>query len=174
MTATKRPILQIVGYKNSGKTTLLCALVRKFRSEGVTVAAIKHDAHDFALDRPGTDTRKMAEAGADFVAITSPRRTAWTSSRPASLDELIGLAAHADLVLVEGFKDAPHPKLVLLRGKDDLPLLGLANAAAAIIPASFPSPHDAGLPVFSRDDIDGIFAFVRSLLSPSFEQNRKW
>jgi len=172
MTATKRPILQIVGYKNSGKTTLLCALVRKFRSEGVTVAAIKHDAHDFALDRPGTDTRKMAEAGADFVAITSPRRTAWTSSRPASLDELIGLAAHADLVLVEGFKDAPHPKLVLLRGEEDLPLLGLPNAAAAIVP-QVREPRAIGLPVFSLDDIDGIFAFVRSLLSPSFEQNRK-
>jgi molybdopterin-guanine dinucleotide biosynthesis protein MobB len=172
MTATKRPILQIVGYKNSGKTTLLCALVRKFRSEGVTVAAIKHDAHDFALDRPGTDTRKMAEAGADFVAITSPRRTAWTSSRPASLDELIGLAAHADLVLVEGFKDAPHPKLVLLRGEEDLPLLGLPNAAAAIVP-QVREPRAIGLPVFSRDDIDGIFAFVRPFLSPSFEQNRK-
>lgn len=166
MTAAERPILQIVGYKNSGKTTLLCALIRKFRAEDRTVAAIKHDAHDFAFDRPGADTRNMAEAGADFVAITSPRRTAWTSSRPATLDELIGLAPHADLVLVEGFKDAPHPKLVLLRGEEDLPLLGLPNAAAIVAPQGW-TPHATGIPVFCRDDVEGIFSFVRTLLTPS-------
>jgi len=168
------PILQIVGYKDSGKTTLLAALVRRFRAEGLSVAAIKHDAHDFEFDRPGTDTRKMAEAGADFVAITSPGRTVWTHNRPATLDRLVMLAAEAetDLVLVEGFKDAPHPKLVLLRGDADLPLLGLPNAAAAIVP-QVREPRAIGLPVFSRDDIDGIFAFVRPFLSPSFEQNRK-
>jgi len=163
MTATERPILQIVGYKNSGKTTLLCALVRKFRAEGFTVAAIKHDAHDFAFDRPGTDTWKMAEAGAGFVAITSPHRTAWTSSRPASLDDLAGQAAHAELVLAEGFKDAPHPKLVLLRGEEDLPLLGLPNTAAAIVPDGW-MPRAAVMPVFCRDDVDSIFSFVRTLL----------
>jgi molybdopterin-guanine dinucleotide biosynthesis protein B len=159
-------VLQIVGYKNSGKTTLLCALVRRFRADGFTVAAIKHDAHDFEIDRPGTDTRKMAEAGADFVAITSPRRTAWIAARPASLDELIGHAAHADLVLVEGFKDAPHPKLVLLRGEADLPLLGLPNALAAIVPSEAGwMPHAPGMPVYRLDDVEGLYAFVRALLT---------
>jgi molybdopterin-guanine dinucleotide biosynthesis protein MobB len=173
MTANERPILQIVGYKNSGKTTLLCALISRFRAEGFTVAAVKRDAHDeFAFDHPGTDTRKMADAGADFVAVTSPYRTAWTSNRPARLDELIGFAADADLVLVEGFKDAPHPKLVLLRGEADLPLLGLPNAAAAIAPRGR-VPAEAGMPVYSRDDVDGIFAFARSLLLRAIKQNRK-
>jgi len=166
MPAAERPILQIVGYKNSGKTTLLTALIRKFRAEGRSVAAIKHDAHGFEFDRPGTDTRRMAEAGADLVAITSPSRTAWTRSRPASLDELIALASGTDVVLVEGFKDAPHPKLVLLRGEADLPLIGLPNAAAAIVPAEAGwMPPSPGLPVYSRDDVDGIFRFARSLLA---------
>ena len=163
MPAIDRPILQLVGYKNSGKTTLLIALLRRFRAEGFTVAAVKHDAHDFDYDRPGTDTWRMAEAGADFVAITSPHRTAWTTARPASLDELIGHAAHADLVLVEGFKDAPYPKLVLLRGKEDWPLLGLPNAVAAVVPDGW-TPHAPGMPVFRRDDTDAMFAFARALL----------
>ena len=169
MTRKGLPVLQIVGYKNSGKTTLLCGLVRRFRAEGFTVAAIKHDAHGFDFDRPGTDTRKMADAGADFVAIASPHRTAWTRNRSLSLDELIGLAAGADLALVEGFKDAPHPKLVLLRDAEDLPLLDLANAAAAITPDGR-VPHAPGMPVFSRDDVDAIFAFARSLLNPGSGQ----
>jgi molybdopterin-guanine dinucleotide biosynthesis protein B len=165
MPAARPRIIQIVGYKNSGKTTLVGALIGKFRAEGLTVAAVKHDAHDFEFDRPGTDTRRMAEAGADFVAITSPHRTAWTSGRPASLDELIALAADAkaDLVLVEGFKDAPHPKLVLLRGEADLPLIGLPNALAAIVPSEDGwRPHAPGMPVFSRDDVEGIFSFLRA------------
>jgi|CeladaMinimDraft_18_1061708.scaffolds.fasta_scaffold00174_13 molybdopterin-guanine dinucleotide biosynthesis protein B len=164
------PILQIVGYKDSGKTTLLAALVRRFRAEGLSVAAIKHDAHDFEFDRPGTDTRKMAEAGADFVAISSPGRTVWTHNRPATLDRLVMLAAEAetDLVLVEGFKDAPHPKLVLLRGDADLPLLGLPNAIAAIVPSGSDwRPHAPGLPVYGRDDVEGICSFIRPRLFPT-------
>lgn len=157
------PVIQIVGYKNSGKTTLLCALIGRFRADGLNVAAIKHDAHDFTLDAPGTDTWKLARAGAEFVAIASPHRAAWMMSRPAELDEMIGWAGHADLILVEGFKQAPYPKLILLRNSGDLPLLDLPNAAAAVTPQQW-APPPAGLPCFSRDDIAGIHTFIRTLI----------
>ena len=156
-------VLQVVGYKNSGKTTLAGALIRRLRADGLSVAAVKHDGHDFEIDRPGTDSWSHAEAGADWVAITSKQRTAWIAQRPAELDELIALFSEADVVIIEGFKTAPYPKLVLLRDEADLPLAALPGAAALLCPGDW-RPDDARLPVFSRNDTAAVYRFVQTLL----------
>lgn len=125
-------VLQIAGYKNSGKTTLASAIVRRLSSRGYLIGTIKHDAHSFEPDVPGTDTWKHREAGAYATAITSPSRTAWTMERPTSLETLLNeMRQHAlDAVIVEGFKDAPYPKVVLLRDETDAELLRLPNIVA--------------------------------------------
>lgn len=125
-------VLQIVGYKNSGKTTLLCKLVAHFSSLGWKVATLKHDAHAFEMDRPHTDTWKHRQAGAWLTGITSPGETAWLREGETQLEAMLVEAHGADLILVEGFKHAPYPKLVLLRTAADLDLLEQCSEVIAV------------------------------------------
>lgn len=97
----------IIGYSNSGKTTLLERLIPIFRARGLSVSAIKNAHHGFDMDRPGKDSFRYREAGAGQVLIATALRWAMlteTPSRPASLDELLTLLAPCDLVIIEGFK----------------------------------------------------------------------
>jgi molybdopterin-guanine dinucleotide biosynthesis adapter protein len=149
-------ILQVVGFKNTGKTTLICKLVERFKADGRIVATVKHDAHDFEMDRPGTDTWQHQQAGADMTAIASPHRTAWLSRSPLTLEDMIMRMAGADVILIEGFKNAPYPKLVLLKKSEDLQLLELPNAIAAAVWDELCEPP-AHLPVFRLSDTDAIY-----------------
>ncbi len=128
-------VLQIAGFKNSGKTTLASAVVHRLSTRGRLIGTIKHDAHGFEPDVPGTDSWKHREAGAYATAITSPARTAWTMERPTPLEELLdAMRRHPlDAVIVEGFKEAPYPKVVLLRDEADAELLTLPNIVAAAL-----------------------------------------
>ncbi|WP_219838758.1 molybdopterin-guanine dinucleotide biosynthesis protein B [Paenibacillus sp. R14(2021)] len=125
-------VLQIVGYKNSGKTTLLTKLTKHLKQNGYTVGTIKHDAHDFAMDTPGTDTWKHQEAGANITAISSAYRSALISQGAAELSELLAYMLHIDVVLVEGFKQEAYPKIILIRSPEDAALLALSNPLLAV------------------------------------------
>ncbi|MFB9324895.1 molybdopterin-guanine dinucleotide biosynthesis protein B [Paenibacillus aurantiacus] len=127
------PVIQIVGYKNSGKTTLVAAMVRLLKTTGYRVGTVKHDAHDFTMDHPGTDTWQHQEAGADVTAISSARRTAVLTNQPATLDQLLAQMHDIDIALVEGFKQERYPKLVLIRKADDLPLLDQLDNIRTVI-----------------------------------------
>lgn len=128
-------IIQIVGYKNAGKTTLVCELVRQITARGLRVGTLKHDSHEFEPDVPNTDTWKHRQAGAALTAITSPTRTAWVEERPTLLEDLVSRfhEQSLDYLLIEGFKSAQYPKVVLLRGEQDIELLSLNNVRAVIV-----------------------------------------
>ncbi|WP_280776829.1 molybdopterin-guanine dinucleotide biosynthesis protein B [Paenibacillus sp. PastM-3] len=127
----KPAVCQIIGYKNSGKTSLVCALIPLLKQGGTRVAVIKHDGHEYDMDHPGTDTWKQRQAGAMAVAITSTARTSVIEERGSSLFELIKGFSGYDYVLVEGFKQEAYPKIVLIRRPEDLELLqNTANIAA--------------------------------------------
>lgn len=157
MNDRKPNVLQVVGYKNAGKTTLVCEIVRLLSAAGVSVGTLKRDAHGADPEPEGADTRRHREAGAHIAALANDRRTMWTRERPSSLDELLaGLAeSGAEAVIVEGFKDAPYPKLVLLRGDEDADLLGLAGVIGAAVrgpaPAAERKASTAGIPCFRTD-----------------------
>ncbi len=116
-------VLQIIGYKNAGKTTLLCGLVGALTSRGKKVATLKHDAHEFQMDHADTDTAKHQKAGAWMTGITSPSQTAWIKQEETSLASMLASASEADIILVEGFKQADYPKMAVLRGEEDGVLL---------------------------------------------------
>jgi molybdopterin-guanine dinucleotide biosynthesis protein B len=109
----------IIGYSNSGKTTLIEKLIPLFRARGLAVSAIKNAHHGFDMDRPGKDSYRYREAGAGQVLIGTALRWALlteTPQRAATLDELMQLLAPCDLVIVEGFKSEGHiPRIEVRR-----------------------------------------------------------
>lgn len=107
----------LVGYSDSGKTTLMTSLIRIIKNRGYKVAAIKHAAHKYNMDRPGTDSWLYAEAGADQTIVVGPESyniTVRTSKTPR-LAEILEQIKDVDIILVEGFKNEPGPKIEIYR-----------------------------------------------------------
>ncbi|MEK3947026.1 molybdopterin-guanine dinucleotide biosynthesis protein B [Paenibacillus sp. FSL H7-0703] len=120
---TKHPfVCQIVGFKNTGKTTFLGGLIRYVQKSGLRVAVIKHDGHEFEMDHEGTDTYKHRQAGAEGVAIVSAGRTAILEEHSQPVTSLIRHFQAYDCVLLEGFKQEDYPKLVMVREQSDAQL----------------------------------------------------
>lgn len=156
-------IVQIVGYKNTGKTTMVCRLTELFKQAGYVVGTIKHDAHHFQMDTPGTDTWKHQQAGADVTAIASPEGTAILKRQSEPLEQLIAQMPEAGIILIEGFKLAHYPKLVLLRTPDDLPLLELTSIIGIVAWPEAAASIDGNrlhVPVFDMNHIEKIFHFI--------------
>jgi molybdopterin-guanine dinucleotide biosynthesis protein B len=152
-------VLQIVGYKNTGKTTLVCRLISKFTQLGLQVGTIKHDgAHDFTIDYPGTDTWKHRQAGAQTMAITSRQRTAWIRQQPTPLKQLIAIMPDMDVILVEGFKAEPYPKVVVLKSEAELELIHQVSNIVAVF-SHFPPPSPP-CPAWTVQQIDNLLEFL--------------
>lgn len=111
------PVLSVVGFSNSGKTTLVEKLVRELKTRGYRVAVIKHHHGDFDIDKPGKDTWRHAEAGADVVVLAAPRKVAVIEKLQAEkpLDEIIATISNVDLIITEGYKKENKPKIEVFR-----------------------------------------------------------
>lgn len=162
-------IWQITGYKNSGKTTLITALIPLLKAKGCKTAVIKHDIHGFQLDHPGTDTHSFHEAGADAVAITSPYRSAVIVEEGETLQQIVDRLQHYDVVLVEGFKQALYPKLLLLRNHEDGELLDkVKEVRGLVVNHDMKKEHELLLdynksnpvPVFTWNETEDIAEFM--------------
>lgn len=125
------PVLQIVGFKNSGKTTLACRLIRALSTQGIRVGSAKHDAHHFQLDDPGTDSSKHLLHGAVETVLTSSETTRIMRKSETSLEEIVqSMCGKVDLLIAEGFKSADYPKIALIRNVDEM--ITLRNRATNI------------------------------------------
>ena len=109
----------IVGWKDSGKTTLITRLIHEFENRGLTVATIKHAHCQIEVDDPGRDSHRHRMAGARQVIVASPDRWAVIcelhDQPEPSLNDFLAKLNPVDLVLVEGYKYDPHPKLQVVR-----------------------------------------------------------
>ncbi len=111
-------VLGIVGWSGSGKTTLLTAILPLLRTAGLTVSTVKHVHHDFDIDQPGKDSYRHREAGAHEVMVASATRWALlheVEGPEPALPTLLAKLDQVDLVLVEGYKAHPFPKLEVHR-----------------------------------------------------------
>lgn len=109
--------IQIVGHKKSGKTYVTTALIKKLQQAGYRVAAIKHDAHRGSMDVPGTDSARMAAAGARQVVLESSQGFFFhqPADRPP-LEAIVALLSPSnDYVVIEGHKEAAYPQVILLK-----------------------------------------------------------
>jgi molybdopterin-guanine dinucleotide biosynthesis adapter protein len=111
-------VLGIVGWSGSGKTTLITGLLPVLRGRGLTVSTVKHAHHGFDMDRSGKDTFRHRAAGAHEVLVASAHRWALlheVEGAEPGLPDLLARLEPVDLVLVEGFKTHPFPKLEVHR-----------------------------------------------------------
>lgn len=113
--ASKPKVVAVSGVKNSGKTTLITAMLPHFHRAGVQVAVIKHDGHTFQPEQPNTDTGRYLQAGALGAAIYDGETTKVIWRQTPDLPGLLELFSQADLILLEGGKHSPWPKLELVR-----------------------------------------------------------
>lgn len=161
-------IFGITGWKNSGKTTLVTLLVANLKRRGFSVSTIKHAHHRCDIDQPGRDSFKHREAGAHEVLLASGKRWALMhelrDEKEPELDELLPHLSPVDIVIVEGFKLAQHPKIQVIRQANNrtaLPdsvenLVAIATDDAQLVPAAY----QCSGPRLNLDDIEAITDFV--------------
>ncbi len=127
----KRLAVAFAGPSNSGKTTLTLKVARKLINEHKKeVAIIKHDPGDKAkFDVEGKDSYKFSDTGAEVI-VTSPRRTTYFSKKNKDIDEMIRLFDKFDILLVEGLKNLPLPRISVFRGELDEDYFPYMNALA--------------------------------------------
>lgn len=155
-------VIQVVGYKNSGKTTLVERLVRSLVEAGYRVGTVKHDAHGFDVDREGTDTERHRRAGARMTAITSPDRTAVMEESPMPLEAILRRMTNMDVVIVEGFKEEKYPKIVMIRTEEDAALADRLIEVRAIV--SWLPGFTREIPVFAIEEPDELIRWAKAKL----------
>lgn len=154
----------VTGYKNAGKTGLMERLVTEIASRGFTVSTVKHAHHATDIDHEGRDSYRHRQAGAGQVLVSSPVRwalmTELRGAQEPSLDDLLARLNPVDLVLIEGYKSAPHPKVEAHRSETGRPLLAPENPTIRAV-ASNAQP-DVACPLFALDDTAAIAGFILS------------
>ena len=156
-------IFGLAGWSGSGKTTLMAKLLPELISSGLRVSTLKHAHHDFDIDQPGKDSWQHRMAGATEVMVASANRWALMHEHRGAPEptaaELTRVMAPVDLLLVEGFKREPHPKLEVHRPSVGKPPLFPTDPH--IVAVASDVQLDAGdLPVLDLDDPVAIADFI--------------
>lgn len=163
------PVVAFAAYSGTGKTTLIEALVKALKADGVRVAVIKHDAHDFEIDHEGKDSWRFAKAGADMTIISSPKKTAVIEQRERTLWQNIAMIHDMDLILVEGYKNEDLPQIGICRKETGK---GLPADESRYIALVTDMEHgNAAVPRFALEDIQGLKTFIMEKFSVSVNGN---
>lgn len=154
----------IVGWSGSGKTTLVEKLIATINARGIVVSSIKHAHMNFDIDRPGKDSHRHRMAGAREVLVSSRHRWALLHElrdepEPA-LHDLVARLGPTDLVLVEGFKFDPHPKLEVHDPALGKSLLTTEDPHIVALACAGNAPAAVRCPVFDRNDDLAIANFI--------------
>jgi molybdopterin-guanine dinucleotide biosynthesis protein B len=161
--------LGIVGDKNSGKTTLMEALVNRLKQLRFNVATVKHTSHEHLFDQPAKDSYRHRRAGAGMtLAISGSELALFADSTDAHKKDMMNiLTAHCDICLVEGDRSADRMKVLLTRNReasaDELP--------ANIVAVYGPELNGLQAPRYELGDLDGLTRFiVDRFLTPVSEE----
>jgi molybdopterin-guanine dinucleotide biosynthesis protein B len=164
-------VFGLAGWSGSGKTTLLEDLIPRLTAAGLRVSLIKHAHHRFDIDQPGKDSYRLREAGCSEVLLISEQR--WVlmhelrGEAEPSLEDQIARFSECDLVLVEGFKQTPIPKLEVHRPSVGKPLIA-GGGVETIVAIATDEPDvvrqqtglPAGLPILDLNDRGAIADFI--------------
>ena len=160
-----KPVLGFAAFSGTGKTTLLKQLIPLLTERGVRVSVIKHAHHNFDIDKPGKDSYELRKAGARQMLVASGRRWALRTETEGDgdprLDSLIGHLDpdSIDLVLVEGFKQVPFPRIELHRPSLGFPLLHPEDNNIIAVATDEPT-ETGGLPQLDLNNADAVVEFI--------------
>ena len=156
-------IFGLAGWSGSGKTTLMTALIPELVSRGLSVSTLKHAHHTFDVDQPGKDSWRHRQAGAWEVMISSQNR--WALMRELrgapepTFEDLARRMSPVDLLLVEGFKRHPHPKIEIHRPSLGKPLLHPEDPWIVAIASDEMLP-ELRLPLLPLSDASAVATFI--------------
>ena len=159
------PIVAVVGPAGSGKTFLLQRLLAELKGRGCRVALIKHGASPLELDKPGKDSWKFARAGAEVVLVCAPQ--GWAMFRKVrrewDLQALRNLLPPVELILCEGFRREPVPKLEIVPpGARVLSPPGQLQAIIGEAGSAPPEFATFAVPYFCREQVEDIADFLQA------------
>ncbi|QDL92395.1 molybdopterin-guanine dinucleotide biosynthesis protein B [Paroceanicella profunda] len=156
-------VFGIVGWKNSGKTTLMERLVTEITARGFTVSTVKHAHHEFDVDRPGKDSHRHRMAGAQEVLLSSAKRWAlmheMRGAPETALPELLARLSPVDLILVEGYKRDAHPKVEAWRAATGQAALVFEDPTVRAVATNDPL-DGTGVPLLPLDDAARVADFI--------------
>jgi molybdopterin-guanine dinucleotide biosynthesis protein B len=162
-------IIGLAGWSGSGKTTLVAKVLPRLIARGQRVSTLKHAHHGFDLDQPGKDSFMHRAAGATEVIISSSKRFAilheLREEPEWDLSDLLAKLAPVDLVLVEGFKREPFPKLEIHRRDNGKPLLQPDDPHIVAIASDIALPQ-AKVRVIDLNDIERIVDVLIECAAP--------
>jgi molybdopterin-guanine dinucleotide biosynthesis protein MobB len=162
------PVVSIVAKSGTGKTTLLEKLIGELKRRGYTVGAIKHDAHQFDIDREGKDSWRLTQAGADAMLITSPAKIALVrqnrgSVEPPLAETIAAYCGDLDIVLTEGFKRSSMPKIEVHRRERSARLLCRDEEHdPQLIAVASDSSLELDVPVYDINDAAGLCDLIEA------------
>jgi molybdopterin-guanine dinucleotide biosynthesis adapter protein len=155
----------LAGYSGAGKTTLIENLIPRFTARGLKVSMIKHTHHNFDLDKSGKDSFRHREAGATEVMLVCDQR--WVlmhelrGAAEPGFEEQVANMSDCDLLLVEGYKATPIPKLEVHRRENGKPFIYPENdSVVAVATPGEDRPADCRLPWLELNDHDAIAAYI--------------
>ncbi len=166
------PAVAFVGPSHVGKTTLIERLIPEFAKRNYRVATVKHAGHQVAQDTPLKDSWRFSQAGSDLVVVASDDTTFCVNKgRPIAIDAILRMAEdHADIALVEGFKQSTLPRIEVHRKAVSSELLTPHEALLGIITDE---PLDVSVPQFDFADFTGIAdLLVRRIVQASRNEVR--
>jgi molybdopterin-guanine dinucleotide biosynthesis protein B len=152
------PIVAVSGPSGAGKTRLLSRLIPALAARGVTVALIKHTGHPHGFDQPGKDTEVLRRAGAVAVAIQGPDSMALFGPAVGGARALARLLPPADLILAEGWRSEPLPRIEVHRRKVSRDFLSASDRKVVALVTDEPPPR--ALPAFGADEVAEVAGFL--------------
>ena len=148
------PVISVAAYSGTGKTTFLEKLIPVLKARGLRLCVMKHDAHDFQVDREGKDSWRLTKAGADVTVLTNGQRAVLFENRPVDTEALLGKISDVDLILTEGYKHGPWKKIALYRAAVGKPFPCPLEECLAVV-TDTPVDHGA-VPCFDFCEIEAV------------------
>ncbi len=162
-------IIGLAGWSGAGKTTLVAKLIPSITARGLTVSTLKHAHHAFDVDQPGKDSDMHRMAGASEVLVSSQNRFALMhelrGAPELALPQLLAKLSPVDLVIIEGYKRDPHPKLEVFRSSVGKPLIHPDDPHVVAIASDVALPQ-MRVPRVSIDDTDAIIDILLEHAAP--------
>ena len=144
-------------WSGTGKTAYLEQLIPCLAQLGLTAAVVKHDVHGLVLDRPGKDSHRLFQAGAEATAVVCGGEVLLHRCTEPTLEEVLALLPPSDLVLVEGFKASSYPKIAIYRAGAEKPLAAEPGECLAVVTDT---ALDVPCPQFPLDVPSALAAFL--------------